>query len=72
MKKIMNVGVWVAVHFQEDKIPNIGAQKYDGTIHMISKRKDYGSYGRLFELEGCVSDKGVPYTFTADELEVVK
>lgn len=66
-------GPMVAVHFDARKKPqNIGAMKYNGTIHRISKEKNYGAPGKTFELEGCVSDKGVPYTFTADELEVVK
>lgn len=75
MKEIIyrGTGPKVAVHFDARKKPqNIGAEKYNGTIHKVNKKKNYGAYGNLYELEGCVSDKGVPYTFTADELEVVK
>lgn len=66
-------GEWVTVRFDPgDRIPNIGAKKYDGTIHRIVKEVNYGAYGTMYELEGAVSDQGVPYTFTKDELEVVK
>ena len=73
MKRKFEFGKLVAVHFDPgDRIPNIGARKYDGTVHRIVKETAYGTYGSMFELDGCVSDQGVPYTFTADELEVVK
>jgi hypothetical protein len=66
-------GKQVVVRFDpRNRIPNIGARKYDGTIHRISYEKNYGAYGTMYELEGCVSDQGVPYTFTKDELEAVK
>ena len=72
-RRKLGKGCMVAVHFDPgDRIPNLGAKKYDGTVHRIVKETAYGTYGSMFELDGAVSDQGVPYTFTADELEVVR
>jgi hypothetical protein len=73
MRRKFEVGGLAKVVFDPgDSIPNLGAKKYDGTIHRIIREVRYGTYGAMFELEGCVSDQGVPYTFTKDELEVIK
>lgn len=73
MKKRIELGRMVAAHFDPgDRIPNLGAKKYDGTVHRIVKETIYGAYGTMYELDGAVSDQGVPYTFTKDELEVVR
>lgn len=70
--RIYNIGTLVKVVYDPDeKVPNIAAKKYEGTVHSISKRYDYGAYGVLLELDGAVSDKGVPYVFGVNDLEIV-
>lgn len=72
LSNLIEVGTLVEVRFDRgDRIPNIGAKKYDGTRHVVSVKKSYGPAGSLFELDGAVSDKGVPYTFMASDLLIV-
>lgn len=69
----IKVGSLVTVRFNpDDKIPNLGAKKYDGAETTVTKRVNRGSYGIMLELDGCVSDAGVPYTFMIDDVELIK
>ena len=73
MRKHLQVGTNVRVRFiEDDKIPNIGAKKYNKCETWISKKTEFGAHGVMYELDGCVSDLGVPYTFTADELVLIE
>lgn len=73
MSKHIKVGSLVAVRFIEDeKIINIGAKKYKGCVTTVVKKRELGAYGTMYELDGCVSDLGVPFTFTDDYLELVE
>lgn len=68
----IEVGSVVAVRFDHRRRPvNFGARIYDGTTFRVSKRKDFGASGVYFELDGAVSDEGVPFTFIADDLEKI-
>lgn len=70
--KMYNVGTLVEVVFDPlDKLPNHAAKKYNGTRHRIASRKDCGAFGIQFTLEGCVSDKGVPYVFSKNDLFII-
>lgn len=70
---MMVKGTLVAVRFDPNsQIPNLAAKEYNNTIHRISKVSNYGTKGKTFELDGAVSGKGLHYTFTPDELEVVR
>lgn len=66
-------GTWVAVHYDPmmSQRPSYIAQRYNRTIHRVSKVVNYGGWGTYFELENVVSEKGVPYGFTIDEIEKV-
>lgn len=71
-KKTFDVGTLVEVYYDpSDRLPNIAAKKFNGTKHRIVRRIDYGSYGTLLELDGAVSDKGMPYVFTVNDLKIV-
>ncbi len=73
MKQVFELGQLVTVRFNSrEKIPNIGAKKYDGTCHRIASKTNYLTYPPLYELEGCVSDQGVPYTFLEGDFEVTR
>lgn len=69
----IKLGSAVVVRYDSDsKIPNIGAKKYDGAETTVVKRTDCGSYGIMLELDGCISDKGIPYTFMLDDIELIR
>lgn len=60
---------------REQKIA-AGGYKYDGETHTVTRakslRKRDGSYADIYELEGCVSRMGVPYTYCAEWLTEVE
>lgn len=57
------IGDAVELNFQDDATAE-PLYKYDGTIQFISRRRFIKVlHGYIYELEGCESDKGVPYTF---------
>ena len=72
VNRAYDVGAMVRVYFDSsEKVPNIAAKKFDGMVTRINRRFDYGAYGVLFELEDAVSDKGMPYVFTTNDLVLV-
>lgn len=69
---MLHKGKYVAVRFDPNsQIPNLAAKKYNNTIHKISRMKSFGAHGKLFELDGAVSEGGIHYSFQADDLEEV-
>lgn len=63
-------GRMVVVRFDPGGIcPNFAARKYNNTIHKVTRAKRYGAHS-FYELDGAVSDAGVPYTFSDEDLEV--
>ena len=45
-------------------------RKFEGHIFAVSKVK-WCNTTRYYELKGCVSDKGIPYSFAGDWLQKV-
>lgn len=50
---------------------NVAALKYADTIHRVSRVADT-KLGKYYELEGVTGKNNVPFSFTKDDLEVVR
>ena len=68
--KYLNVGNECVVRIPKEDAVNFGMlNKYDGEIMKVSRKKPLGSANTpYFELDGAVSDKGIPYAFIREWL----
>lgn len=70
--KIIYEGAFVTIRIPPyNQMPD-GMKRYDNTIHRVSRVRDYGAWGKTYELEDVVGRNGVPYTWTKDELRLAE
>ena len=64
----------VRVKIKPDELHGQEVAKFNGQQFLVSKVKrlrTHDTYGYMYELRGCVSEKGIPYTFVEEWLEVL-
>ena len=73
MTRSLEPGMLVGIAFDPNsQMPNMAAKEHNGTIWRISRKLKWGTHGHCYELEGLTSKKGIPYTFTEDDLYIVE
>lgn len=73
MSKEIKIDSLVRIELKEgEKDLSKGMLKYNRFVTRVVGKRDKGAYGTMYELRGCLSDKGVPYTFTDDYLKLIK
>ena len=64
----------VRVKIDPDELHGQGVKKFNGQQFLVSRAKrlrHHGTTEYIYELRGCVSEKGVPYSFVEEWLEVL-
>lgn len=66
---MIKVGTFVIIRYDpHSHTPNEIAKRYDGSESVVTRVKNYGARGTYYELEGIVSQMGVPYVFAESDL----
>ena len=66
---MIKVGTYVFIRYDpHSHTPNEIAKRYDGSESVVTRVKNYGAHGTYYELEGIVSQMGVPYSFAESDL----
>ena len=66
---MIKTGTFVIIKYDPNShTPNEIAKRYDGSESVVTRVKNYGARGTYYELEGIVSQMGIPYSFVESDL----
>lgn len=63
------IGTYVIVRYDPTaQVRNEIAHRYNGAEGKVTRARNWGAHGAYYEIEGIVSQLGVPYTFVESDL----
>lgn len=63
------IGTYVIVRYDPTaQVRNEVAHRFNGAEGKVTRARNWGAHGAYYELEGIVSQMGVPYSFVESDL----